>query len=269
MLAALFENFALQLLFCIGIISVFGLAIWWLNKTALRLIGYKHGKKVFLTTGIIGVPIHEFGHAFFCVIFRHKIREVKWFQPNSADGTLGYVKHSFNKKSIYQQIGNFFIGIGPLLFGSLTIVLLMLILMPNSSQVSMSGGTSIARYWGVLWNTFLVIFNLKNFTHITWWIFIIFACSIAMHMDLSWADIKGMLRGLAYIACLMFVMNLVLCLINTSWARAVTSGCLWLSVSVVSFMAIAVLLLALLVAICALVVVILSGVKRSKRSRRI
>jgi len=258
MIAALFENFALQLLYFVGIISVLGLLIWRLNKTLFKLLGYKHGKRVFLSTGIVGVPIHEFGHVFFCVFFAHKIKEVKWFTPNSTDGTLGVVRHTYNKKNIYHQIGNFFIGLGPLLFGSAVIIGLMYLLMPNAGQMSFTGG-----YFASVWNTFLVIFHLSNFAKLTWWLFIILACSIAMHMDLSWEDVKGSLRGLLYITIIVFVMNLVLCLINTSWARAVTGACLWLSVSVVSFMAIAILLLTVLVLIS-----LISHVIRQKFSRR-
>lgn len=215
-----------------------------------------------MSTGWIGVPIHEFGHAFFCVFFRHKIVEVKWFQPNTTDGTLGYVRHSFDKKNVYHQIGNFFIGVGPLLFGSLAILLLMFLFVPNSgmvaaaSKVRLGDGSGfwavMADYWSILWKVFVAIFNYHNFSFILWWIFFAFACSIAMHMDLSWADIKGMLCGLIYIVILMFILNFFLCLIKVKWAHAVTRGCLWLSVSVVSFMALAVLLLLILVAVCGL-----------------
>lgn len=246
-----FANLGLQLLFGVGIISLLGFVIWRLNRTFFKLLGYKKGRGTFLSTGAIGVPIHEFGHAFFCVLFFHKIKEVKWFQWNTTDGTLGYVRHTFNKKNIYQQIGNFFIGIGPLVFGSAVIVGLIYILLPNSGDMSFMGGTSISKYWSTVWHVFLVIFDYHNFAFVSWWIFIVLACSIAMHMDLSMADIKGMLRGLLYIIVVMLVMNMALVLIKLKWARAVTNAFLWMSISVVSFMAISVLLLSMLVLIAA------------------
>jgi hypothetical protein len=249
----LLENFGLQAVFFIGLISALGLLIWRLNKTLYKLLGAKAGRRVFLTTGVIGTPIHEFGHVFFCVIFRHRIKEVKWFTPNSTDGTLGYVLHTYNKKNVYHQIGNFFIGLGPLLFGSAVIVILMYIFMPNASQVSFAGGTSAEAYFTTLWAVFLAVFDLSNFASVLWWIFIILSCSIAMHMDLSIADIKGSARGLVWILVIMLVLNTLLCVIDITWAQAVTHGCLWLSISVVSFMAVAILLLSVPVAVCALV----------------
>jgi len=262
---ALFENFALQLVFFVGIISVLGLIIWRLNKTFFKLLGFKKGRRVFLATGIIGVPIHEFGHVFFCILFFHKIKEVKWFTPNSADGTLGYVRHTFKKRNVYQQIGNFFIGIGPLLFGSGAIVLLMFLfflLIPGASMNNLGGSTSLAQYWHSVWNVVETVFRPANLVNGWWWIFIVLASSIAMHMDLSWADIKGGLRGLLFISIILFIMNVILVLIKKSWARAVTNAFLWLSVSVVSFMAIAILILVFLVLVSLLVTLIKRGIKR-------
>jgi len=260
------ENFGLQVVFFIGIISALGLLIWRLNKTFFKLLGPKAGRRVFLTTGVVGTPIHEFGHVFFCVIFRHRIKEVKWFTPNSADGTLGYVLHTYNKKNVYHQVGNFFIGLGPLLFGAAAIVGLMYIFMPNASEVSFMGGTSAEAYLDTLWSVFSAIFSPSNFASILWWIFIILACSIAMHMDLSVADIKGSARGLVWILVIMLVLNTFLCVSDITWAQGLTGGCLWLSVSVVSFMATAVLLLSAVVAICAFVRWIRHKIVRGKKT---
>ena len=257
-------NFALQFVFFIGLISVLGLFIWRLNKTLLRLLGGKLGRNIFLVTGIAGTPIHEFGHVFFCIIFGHKVKQVKWFSPNFQDGTLGYVLHVYNKKNIYHQIGNFFIGLGPLLFGSAVIVGLMYIFLPNASQVSFGGSASVAGYWETLRSVILAIFDLKNFANILWWIFIILAGSVALHMDLSIADIKASARGLVYITAFLLFFNLILCIIDVSWSQAVTAGCLWLSVSAVSFMAIAVILLCMFVAITSLVRWIINKIFRRR-----
>lgn len=82
-----------------------------------------------LTVGIIGMPgylylfgwigtaVHELGHLIFALLFGHQISNVKLFSFNANNPQQGYVKHSFNKKNIYQNLGNFLIGIGPILLG--------------------------------------------------------------------------------------------------------------------------------------------------------
>jgi len=198
-------------------------------------------------------------------LFLHKIKEVKWFTPNSTDGTLGYVRHTFRKRNVYHQIGNFFIGIGPLLLGSGVIVGLMFLfmyaLMGNTDVATiLGGGTGIGSYFSSVWDVFTTIFHPANLINGWWWIFIILACTIAMHMDLSWPDIKGGLRGLSFITVILFIMNIILGF--TGGARAVTNAFLWLSVSVVSFMAIAILLLTFLVLVSLVATLIKRKIKR-------
>jgi hypothetical protein len=74
--------------------------------------------------------IHELSHALFCIIFGHKIQEMKLFSPEN-DGTLGYVNHSYNPKNPYQQIGNFFIGTGPIWGGVLLLYVASYFLLPE------------------------------------------------------------------------------------------------------------------------------------------
>jgi hypothetical protein len=62
-----------------------------------------------MVTGVVGVPIHELSHATFALIFGHKIKSIKLFQKPDENEVMGYVQHSYNQGSIYQQAGNFFI----------------------------------------------------------------------------------------------------------------------------------------------------------------
>ena len=46
------------------------------------------GRKGFLLTAWIGVPIHELGHAIMCVLFRHKIVATQFFPTDTSQGAL-------------------------------------------------------------------------------------------------------------------------------------------------------------------------------------
>ena len=122
-----------------------------------------------------GVMIHEIGHAIFCLIFRHKIVEMKLFSPEE-DGTLGYVNHSYNPKSFYQRIGNFFIGTGPIWFGVAVLSLISWLLLPNEMQIS---DFFSLNFWG-RWQSYI-------------WLYL--ALTISSHITLSPPDLAGSADG--------------------------------------------------------------------------
>ena len=122
-----------------------------------------------------GVMIHEIGHAVFCLIFRHKIVEMKLFSPEE-DGTLGYVNHSYNPNSFYQRIGNFFIGTGPIWFGVGVLCLISWLLLPNEMQIS---DFFSLNFWG-RWQSYI-------------WLYL--ALTISSHITLSPPDLAGSVDG--------------------------------------------------------------------------
>ncbi len=237
-------NFLYQLIFTVGIIIIFGLIIAFCRRNFCRLIG-NSGYKILLATGAIGTPIHELSHALFCLIFGHKICEIKLYQPNSDDGTLGYVNHSFNPRNIYHQIGNFFIGVGPILGGSGMLLLLMWLLTPDTfsgvmgalgSMEAFVGFESVGEYMTTLWEVVTMIFAVENLSNFLWWIFIVLAFMIASHMELSGADIKGSVKGLLLIIGLILVMDIVLFLISVDVLATVTSAMASFALYIVGFL---------------------------------
>jgi hypothetical protein len=195
-----------QILWLWGAFFLIGFALYFISKLRDRAfavsIGYK--AELFLT-GWIGIPTHEMAHAVFCFIFRHKITEAKFFSLKEG-GTVGYVKHEFNPKSSYQKIGNFFVGIAPMLFGTVVIYALLGILLPEYLPEELSG--SIAKTG---WEIFKNFFSFDNFGNWRFWVFIYLSLGIASHMKLSVQDFKGATSGFATLLCLIFLINLIAC----------------------------------------------------------
>jgi hypothetical protein len=202
---------------------------------------------------LTGVPTHELGHALFCLIFRHKIAEIKLYQPNSADGTLGYVSHRYNPKSIYHQIGNFFIAYGPILFGSAMLLLLMFWLVPNlfqaftkNSDFSQIQGldifffSSLKYVYGVMQGASFTFFSSSELGNWQWWAFMIPACSIALHMSLSVADIKSSWTGFGFIVITLILINTVLYFVKADAMQALTNYCLTAGAFILNFLTISV-----------------------------
>ncbi len=220
-----------QLFWLFGLLFIFGLILYLLARFT-RTTYVKTTGSTFdvFVTGWIGTPIHELGHAMLCLVFRHQITEIKLYSPNTADGTLGYVNHTYDSKSLYQKVGNFFIGIGPILFGSFVIYWLFYFLVPNSNDVFASLDTQskvlvkgIHGKFNGIWeslyyssfNTFDILLSKQNFSNYKFWIFLYIAFCISSHMELSPADIKGAWRGLLTIIILFLAINFIVIGIET------------------------------------------------------
>jgi hypothetical protein len=177
--------------------------------------------------GWLGIGVHELGHALFCIIFGHKITEMKLFGQNSETGTPGYVKHTYNRKNIYQMTGNFFIGIGPIFLGTAAISLLLYWLFGlnpfnatsyfNFEFSQLNSGESLRALFQSTWNSsghlFLEIFSRQHLYSWQLYVFIYMVFAIGSSMILSPSDIKSALFGLAVIVVLIFILNLA-----TAWA---------------------------------------------------
>lgn len=244
------SNFIIQLLFTVGVIVVFGLIIALCRRAFCHIVG-ENSTKIIIATGAIGTPIHELSHALMCIIFGHKIVEMKLYQPNSEDGTLGYVSHTYNPRNLYHQVGNFFIGIAPIIGGSAILLLLMTLLTPGVGEsvmtdlefaslisVDLLDASTYEYFFDIFWSIISEIFWFGNLTDWKWWIFIILAIMIAMHMEVSTADIKGGAGGFAFIAVLLLIADIIIGLIDTETLDTVTGAMMSVSAPIAGFLAI-------------------------------
>jgi len=182
------------------------------------------GQGVYLTFfGGIGTIIHELGHAFFCIVFRHEIIDMELFSPNPKSGSLGYVKHSYNPDSNYQVIGNFFIGIGPILFGS-TVIYFCSKYLVGENLFSSLGSLPVKSFTTGYWDYFLEItkyiylsvksltfqlFTVENLSNWKTYLFLYLVFCIGSSITLSPPDIKSAFLGFASIVGTLFFINVV------------------------------------------------------------
>ena len=204
-------NAGYQICIFIGAIYLVGFLIALINRLFYHIAGATPG--VVYGTGFIGTPIHELSHALFCLIFMHKIHEIKLFQIDDS-GVLGYVSHSWNRKNLYATIGNFFIGVAPILVGTAFLILLMFWITPstfnaiNGTFAVLTQDLAYDQIPSVIGKSIGAFF--KGASDFRWWIYIFIVMFIAIHMNLSRADLKGTLVGMPFLLLLIVLVNIVI-----------------------------------------------------------
>lgn len=185
--------------------AVFAFVIHFLERLIQRRLAERFGWNSVLWTGWLGTPIHELSHALMCRVFHHRIDEIALFEPDRQSGRLGFVRHSFKSGDWYQELGNFFIGIAPLMGGSAVLVVLLWVFFPGaiegafaaSKQADMNGPfeqltaiiTAIAEH----------IFAAKNWASGRFWLFVYFVLCVGGHMAPSPSDYEGASRGVIFV----------------------------------------------------------------------
>jgi len=201
-------------------IFLFGLIIHFISHITFKSIERAFTSKGTYVVAWLGTPIHELGHALFCVIFMHKIVEIEFFKPDPLTGTLGYVYHKWNRSNPWQVLGNFFIAIGPVVLGCFTLFIIFYFLIPDSSLVwdsivvqfdEISQSYSMWSYLEVIKTSAFImvkpIFTLTNLTSWSFWGFCYLSICIASNIRLSLLDLKGALSGFGYLVLLFLLIN--------------------------------------------------------------
>ena len=216
----LFPHMCIHLFFFIGVVYLVGFLISLINRAFYRLLG--GGRFVCFVTGLIGTPIHELSHALMCLLFGHRIREMRLFCLDRRSGVLGYVNHSYNRRNPYHVMGNYFIGIAPIVCGTLILFLTMRWMLPSafavcqdylSDFVDWQGQGEVLRQVegiGALFVSFLSILYVEICAG-GWqiWVFLLLILAVSIHMNLSGADMKGSLGALPILVLLLLIGHVI------------------------------------------------------------
>lgn len=212
-------------LYITGSLILTGLVLGIFEHRANFYIQSVFGMKGIMLTAWIGTPIHESGHLLMCYLFKHKVSEFKLFSLRPREGVLGYVNHSWNSKSLYQSIGNFFIGMGPIFSGTAALIFGMHLFLPDSFAMFSNYPTldsgqpelnSLMNIFTFTARLFESIFSAKNLASLNFWIYFALAIGVSSHIALSKEDLKGAGRGLVTIFFFILLINSFAVILNTS-----------------------------------------------------
>jgi hypothetical protein len=180
-----------------------------------RALGYS---TYLLLFGWLGTAIHETGHALAALLFRQEVVSFRPFAPDAKRGTLGNVDVKLNYGSLYQYIGLFFVGIAPVLFGTLVIFLALYVLFQEQvydvwRTIDRNSGTADSAVGNVLSSgmAFLgIVFNPRNLLDWHFYLFLYIAFTVGSSIALSGYDIAAAKLGCLPLVLLLFLFNTVL-----------------------------------------------------------
>ncbi|WP_114418923.1 M50 family metallopeptidase [Marinospirillum perlucidum] len=201
------------------------------------------GRRAYLLFfGGLGTMLHELGHALMCPLFGHRIDKIELFNPDPQTGVLGYVSHSYNPNSLWASTGNFFIGIGPLLLGSLLVYAAAYWLFSETffapfqqliiSHESLSSWAAFVAFLSEVQLAFTQLFS-DLFTReklLSWqfWVFFYLLFTLGSSMSLSPADIQGALQGFVVIVMVFVLISVVTLIskgeVDTLWVTNLASS---------------------------------------------
>ena len=212
---AMLQYLGYILAFTLGAITLCGLSVRLLSRAFSALYGHR-ASAVFDLTAVVGTPIHELGHLLMCPLFGHKILRVRLWSPKAENGVYGFVEHSYNRKNPWAQLGNLFIGVGPIFSGLGVVVLTLLLCFPTewssylaSSELAVSEGGSIREMLTGIFSLFLSLPAAFAEDWLRSTVGLLLMLSVSLHVSLSWADIKGSLGALPIYCLMVTVFGLV------------------------------------------------------------
>jgi hypothetical protein len=219
------QTTASQLFILLGPGLILALIMYYVSNYQRNLAAKLFGFNFWIYFTAIGTAIHELGHAVFALLFGHQITDLRLFDPQEeGDGSvsLGYVRHS-HQNTLYQTIGNFFIGIGPIILGSIVIYFSSKYLVSSNLfysfkelSINTSTFTSLDSLWSFIQDVAInakqmlgMLLQAENFTRWQFYLFIYIALAVGSHVKLSLSDLEGAWEGFIPLVGLIFMINLV------------------------------------------------------------
>ena len=134
-------------------------------------------------------------HAIVCKIFRHRIDEIALFEPDLKSGRLGFVRHSWNTGNWFEEVGNFFIGMAPLVGGSLALAGLLWFFFPDAAHDMISNSGKADTMFASISSLFKELLSPRQMLSWKFWLFTYLVLCVASHMAPSLSDYEGASRG--------------------------------------------------------------------------
>jgi len=224
LLAALLAT-ARQALLVLGPVALVAGALRLIERALTERLASRLGWHSVLLTAWLGVPVHELSHAAACLLFGHRVERLRLLAPDSTTGQLGSVDHAWDRRSLYQQVGRFFIGVAPLFGGAAALLLLTWLLAPAEfGWPTLAAGDGIGQTLKLSAREALDLSSALFAPHALrsglTWLYLYLCLCVGAHMSPSTVDLRGCVPGLLWLLGLALAGNLVASLLGANLAGA-------------------------------------------------
>lgn len=193
----------------------------WTNNAFEQFLFPRLGFYLF---GFIGVPVHEFSHAFFAKVFFHDVSEVKWFDPKAKGGNHGSVTHHYNPWNLYHRVGHFFIGLGPTILGPMVLALAFYLLVP-SGRFLFHPPEPAFHIGPLIGDLMRVLASRATLTSPGFYLFAYLAVCVSSQIELSPEDLKQVAIGIFPLLLVLVLANVLSWALSAAWhAHALSLG---------------------------------------------
>jgi len=191
----------------------------WLSGNVALLASRALGRSTYyFLFGWLGTLIHEIAHLAVALLFRHQIASFHGFTLDPHARVQGSVNTKYHAGSLYQHIGLFFIGIAPVVFGTLVIYLALYLLFRSQmaevwrmiDRRNSISGTGVGSVFAASLAFLGFVFSPQHLLDWRLYLFLYIAFAIGSSIRLSDADVTGATPGCLTFIVLLFLFNTLL-----------------------------------------------------------
>lgn len=191
------------------VLVLFGFIMGQARHVAIQNFSHKNSSFLILDFfNLLGTPVHELGHLVFGLLFGYKIDQICLYRTTKkalrCGGTLGFVKMHHENRSFLQKLqgdfGQFFIGIGPLLFGP-TVIYVTSLFLPNTVRTLPNSFQKDSTIF------LKALQQLQPSDIIFLFVFLYIIMGISLNMELSRQDLHLASRGLIFLEAFFLILS--------------------------------------------------------------
>ena len=237
-----------------------GLAVWAANRLFCYLVGDGAARPFLLGALALSTLLREVGHMCACLLFFHRIDDIRLLDLHAPDGELGFVEHSYRPRNPVALLGSLFYALFPVIVGLFAVLVILLccfrgVLGPFFGEVALLGesGAGFSDYARVTFDFLPRLFTARASGVFSAVVGSVLLLAIVSGIHVSPRELADSISGLLLYGVLCLVATAIFGLPGERVTRIAIGGVRTFSTAVTALLLVVCLFAAVLLALGALV----------------